>query len=116
MHLVFTHEQADFDAVASLWAAARLEPGSLAVLPHSLNRNVESYLDRYGDEFPFADPDDYHLQRSDRLTLVATQAPPSSELIDAGPAVRVIDHQPPESGLDPAWAVRSEPVGATSTI
>ena len=116
MHLVFTHEQADFDAVASLWAAARLEPGSIAVLPHALNRNVKSYLGRYRDRIPFARPEDYQLQRPAQLTLVATQTPPSSEWIDAGPAVRVIDRHPPESVLDPAWEVRSEPVGATSTL
>ncbi|MGH2620848.1 MAG: CBS domain-containing protein [Anaerolineales bacterium] len=116
MHLVFTHEQADFDAVASLWAAARLEPGSIAVLPHALNRNVESYLNRYGDRFAFANPDDFQLQMLDQLTLVATQAAPSTEMIEGGTVVRVIDRHPPEAGLDPAWSVRSELVGATSTL
>ena len=48
MHVILTHEQADFDAVASLWAASLLEPEALPVLPRRINRNVRGYLTLYG--------------------------------------------------------------------
>ena len=52
MHLILTHEQADFDALASLLAARILEPDSRAVLPHRANRNVRAFLTLYGEELP----------------------------------------------------------------
>ncbi len=38
--LILTHEQADFDAVASLWAAHRLYPAAIPVLQEQLYRAV----------------------------------------------------------------------------
>ena len=52
MHLILTHEQADFDALAALLAARLLEGDSRAVLPRRMNRNVQAFLTLYGDELP----------------------------------------------------------------
>jgi tRNA nucleotidyltransferase (CCA-adding enzyme) len=116
MHLVFTHEQADFDAIASLWAVFRLDPGAVPVLPSRLNPNVQRYLTRYAEQFSFADLRETNLQRLVRLTLVDAQTLPTIERINPRAAVRVIDHHPRTAGLDPAWSVQIEPVGATSTV
>jgi nanoRNase/pAp phosphatase (c-di-AMP/oligoRNAs hydrolase) len=40
LDLIVTHERADFDAIASLVAAALLFPEARPVLPRQLNRNV----------------------------------------------------------------------------
>ena len=53
MHLILSHEQADFDAVASLYAASLLYSEAAPVLPQQLNRNVRGYLTLYGENFPF---------------------------------------------------------------
>ena len=84
MHLVLSHEQADFDAVASLLAARLLESEALAVLPRRLNRNVKAFLDLYGD-----DP-----QLRARVTLVAfsRSAECPEFLREAGVECRRIDY------------------------
>ena len=53
MHLIMTHEQADFDAIASLLAAALLQEDAYALLPRRLNCNVRNFIDLYGGELPF---------------------------------------------------------------
>ncbi len=116
MHLVFTHERADFDAIASLWAFSRLEPEAVPVRPRTLNPNVHGYLTLYPEQFAFADLNELKFQGLDHLTVVDTQALPPVKQMDARTAVRVIDHHPPASGFDPGWSVRIEPVGATSTV
>jgi len=116
MHLVFTHEQADFDAIASLWAVPRLDPGAVPVLPSRLNPNVHRYLTLYGEHFSFADLKELKLQRLVQLTVVDTQSLPALELSNSRISVRVIDHHPRSGGLNPAWSVQIEPVGATSTL
>ena len=52
MHIIMTHEQADFDALASLVATAMLQPEAYAILPRRVNRNVRSFLELYGAELP----------------------------------------------------------------
>ncbi len=41
--VILTHENADFDAIAALVAAARLYPEAVAVLPRRVNRNVRHF-------------------------------------------------------------------------
>ena len=58
MHIILTHEQADFDALASLLGAHLLFENALPVLPRRMNRNVHAFLALYGVELPFVDPRD----------------------------------------------------------
>jgi len=116
MHLILTHEQADFDAVASLLAARLLDPEALAVLPRRLNRNVRAFLTLYGDGLPFIEFDDLPRRRIDRLTLVDTQSPVSVKGYRQRTQVHVIDHHPFDQGLDPSWTSHIEEVGATTTL
>ncbi|MEK6587493.1 MAG: CBS domain-containing protein [Chloroflexota bacterium] len=116
MHVILTHEQADFDAVASLWAASLLEPEALPVLPRRINRNVRGYLTLYGEHFSFDEAGDLRYRDLNRLTIVDTQAPASAKGLTSRTAVRLIDHHPRESGLDPSWSIQVEPVGATATL
>jgi tRNA nucleotidyltransferase (CCA-adding enzyme) len=41
--VILTHNNADFDAVASLLAASKLYPDSVPVLPPRQNRNVVDF-------------------------------------------------------------------------
>ena len=42
-----THDNADFDAVASCLAAHKLMPSALPVLPQRINRNVRHFMALY---------------------------------------------------------------------
>jgi len=94
MHIILTHEQADFDAIASLLGAHFLSPGSIPVLPRKLNRNVRAFLTLYGAELPFVDLRDLPSTPIDEITLVDTQSMATIKGVHAKTRVRVIDHHP----------------------
>jgi len=113
MHLILTHEQTDFDALASLYAASRLREGSLPVLPRRLNRNVRSFVTLYGVEFDFMDPRDLPSRKIKSVTLVDTQSLVTLKGMGSRMPVRVIDHHPLRAGLPDDWQVRIEEVGGS---
>jgi hypothetical protein len=53
MRIILTHEQADFDALASLLGAYLVDNTSFPVLPRKMNRNVRAFVTLYGAELPF---------------------------------------------------------------
>lgn len=116
MRLILTHEQADFDAVASLAAAALLDSEALAALPRKLNRNVRAFLTLYGDRLPFVEHRDLPRRRVDRMTIVDTQSPLSVKGFSDRTKVHVVDHHPRSSSLEPSWTTHIELVGATTTL
>ena len=111
-----THENADFDAVASLVAAELLYPGAVPVLPRRVNRNVREFLALYGAELPLARPDDLPRGRIRRAILVDTQSLTMLRGMDPDLLVHVIDHHELDQDLPPLWTVTGELLGATTTI
>ena len=116
MHLLLTHEQADFDAVAALYAARLLDPAAVGVLPRRLNRNLRAFLTLYGDRLPLIEFDDLRREAVERLTLVDTQVLPSVRGWSEGTAVHVVDHHPRSTASPPGWSTHIDEVGATTTI
>ena len=116
VHLICTHEQADFDAIASIWAAALLHPDATPVLPRRLNRNVRGFLTLYGDQFPFTEQGEVRTKKLDELTVVDSQHPVTLKGFGPKTRVSVIDHHPVEADLNPEWALQIESVGATATL
>ncbi len=116
MHLILTHEQADFDALASLLAARLLEPDSHAVLPNRANRNVRDYLALYGEELPLESIEELPRERVDRVTLVDTQAMPTVRGVGEYTRIHVVDHHPLHKPLAPGWTTAIEMVGAATTL
>ncbi len=116
MHLVCTHEQADFDAVASLLGVQLLDPEAMPVLPRRVNRNVRAFVTLYGDHLPFVEFDELPRSRVERLTVVDTQSSPSIKGVRADTKVHLIDHHPPSDDMDPTWTAHIEEVGATATL
>ena len=116
MHLILTHEQADFDALASLLAARILEPDSHAVLPHRANRNVRAFLTLYGEALPLDSMEDLPRDRVDRVTLVDTQTMPTIHGVGNHTRIHVVDHHPPHKPLAAGWTSAIELVGATTTL
>ena len=116
MQIILTHEQADFDALASLLGAALLFEDATPVLPRRINRNVLAFLSLYGSEVPFVHPKDLGSVAIDQVILVDTQAMVSLKGMQSHLSVRVIDHHPARPNLPLEWDVQSENLGATATI
>jgi tRNA nucleotidyltransferase (CCA-adding enzyme) len=116
MHLIVTHEQADFDALAASLAVSLLDSQAIPALPRRLNRNLRAYLTLYGDRLPFVEFDELPRQPIEHLTLVDTQTMVSLKGVGPETRVSVIDHHPPAQGLPEAWQVSVDEVGATTTL
>jgi tRNA nucleotidyltransferase (CCA-adding enzyme) len=116
MHIILTHEQADFDALASLLGAHLLNDSAIPVLPRRMNRNVSAFLALYGVELPFVDPRDLPGDSVDSVTLVDTQSMVSVKGMGPHTLVQVIDHHPKRDGLPDNWTVTSVEIGATTTL
>ncbi|WP_420629918.1 CBS domain-containing protein [Candidatus Leptofilum sp.] len=115
MRLILSHENADFDAVASQLAASKLTPDGVMILSRRLNRNVAQFLTLYWDAFRFVRPSDWRKRRVKDVLLVDTQSLNSVRGMVAQPTVHVIDHHTEETP-PAAWTAQVEPVGATTTL
>lgn len=115
MRLILTHEQADFDAIASLLGAYLLDDGSIPVLPRKLNRNVRSYITLYGAELPFMDASELPDQRIESVTLVDTQSLITLKGMGKTTHIRVMDHHPFRKDLPPGWEIINLNTGSTTT-
>lgn len=115
MHLVLTHEQADFDAIASSFGVCLLDSSAQAVLPRRINRNVRAFLTLYGKDLPFIEFADLKRQHLGAVTLVDTQTLPTVRGLVPQTHINVIDHHP-LGDMDESWSIHIEPLGATTTI
>lgn len=116
MRLILTHEQADFDALASLFAASHLDEGAVPVLPRRINRNVRSFVTLYGTDFSLVDPRDLPQKNVESVMLVDTQSLVTLKGMNAKTKVRVLDHHPLRPGLPDHWQVTIVEIGATTTL
>jgi len=116
MHIILTHEQADFDALASLLGAYLLNETALPLLPRRLNRNVRAFITLYGMELPFVEPQDLPDEPVNFVTMVDTQSRISVKGMGPKTQLQVIDHHPLREGLPEDWIVTTEKTGATATI
>jgi len=116
VEVVLTHENADFDAIASLVGAAKLFPASVPVLPRRINRNVLAFLALYGAELPLVGPDDLPGGRIHRALLVDTQSLTTLKGMTRDLQVDIIDHHGRDDGLPTAWTFSGDPIGATTTL
>ena len=121
MPIILTHTNTDFDALASLLAAARLYPDAVPVLVCTQNRNLRDFLALHKDELPFVRASDLTLRHIDGVILVDTQQMPPLEgklprLMRRSLPVTIIDHHPLEGELPPGGTYTGEPLGATTTL
>ncbi len=117
MLLILTHENADFDAVASQLAVHKLYPQGVPLLSWRVNRNVEQFLTLFWDTLPFMRPSDWQRKRIDRVILVDTQALPSVRGLRPDRAeVQVIDHHGHSEESDESWSYHTKSFGATTTL
>ncbi len=115
--LIFTHNNADFDAVASLMAMHRLDPTAVPVLPHRLRQNVRKFLTLYAGIMPAIQhselPDDLELTYA---YLVDTQKLHTIPHLKDTTPVHTIDHHQRREDLPPHYTTLIDEVGATTTL
>jgi tRNA nucleotidyltransferase (CCA-adding enzyme) len=116
MEVVTSHENTDFDGLASMLGAVKLYPKTIAVLPQRLNRNLQDFLALYWDELPFVRREELPRGRIKVLTLVDTQGIPSLKGLSADTEVRFIDHHPLERELEARMSFHSGDAGSTTTL
>ncbi len=118
MQVILTHENADFDAIASLLAAHKLYPNAKPVLPHRVNRNVQAFLGLYGSGLPFLTPETLSRgQHVKRVILVDTQK--ITHVRGMGKRINdvlIIDHHAPPDDLQEGWEFRGDTIGATTSL
>jgi len=116
MEIILTHENADFDALASLLAAAKLHPGAIPVLPRRLNRNLRDFLAIYGDEFPFVQPQDLPRRPVERAIVVDTQNFVPVKGMSPHTRIHIVDHHPLSVELKQGMSYSGGETGATVTM
>ncbi len=116
MHVILTHEQADFDAVAAELGAFLLNERALPILPRRMNRNVRSFITLYGAELPFIEARDIPPGSIRAITLVDTQALVTLKGMGQNTTVEVIDHHQPRADAPANWNVRTDKTGACTTL
>lgn len=121
MKWIVTHEQPDFDALASLALARRLHPDGRIALPGALSPEIRSCVRLYRDRLDPREADEAAREPFDELVVVdtadATRLGPFARRL-ANVGITVYDHHPPASAGDvlPAGRGVVDRVGATVTL
>lgn len=116
MRLILTHEQADFDAVASLLGKALTGKDDIGLLPRQMNRNVHDFMISHGSELPFPNSEKISLNKIEAITLVDTQSLITIKGVNKNTTVTVIDHHPLKQPLPVEWKFIDTGTGATTTF
>jgi tRNA nucleotidyltransferase (CCA-adding enzyme) len=116
MRVILTHEQADFDALASLLGVFLLDETARPVLPRRMNRNVRAFVTLYGAELPFIDARDLPQEGVESICLVDTQSMATIRGVGQATRVHIIDHHAQRGDLPAGWTITTEDVGATATL
>ncbi len=115
MEYILTHENADFDAIAGLLAAHKLNPDARPVLPAHLNQNVSRFITLYQNGLPFTSMIEARLETATRIILLDTQRM-TQKGVPANTPVHVIDHHTSSRQLPSHYTLLTESVGAVTTL
>ena len=119
MRLVVTHEQPDFDALASVALATVLYPGAVGAIAGQLEGNVDELLRLWRDHVPLVEAERVDLAEVTSLVVVDTadrgRLGRFAALIGRV-SVTVFDHHPDPTDPIPGAQGLREVVGATVTL
>lgn len=120
MELISSHNNLDFDSIASMLAAARLYPGAKLLLPDTAERNVREYLTLSGLRRRFILWGQVEPAAVTRVILVDVRQRkrlgPVRELAARGVPFHLWDHHPAGEDDLRGELERLEPLGATVTM
>jgi nanoRNase/pAp phosphatase (c-di-AMP/oligoRNAs hydrolase) len=120
MHIITTHKNTDFDGLASVIAGTILYPGSVGVIPKSVNNNVAQFLSTHKTAFNIVLPNEIDFENVTRLSVVDTdqwrrldrmQKLKKRQDIE----IYLWDHHQNGGDIEADWSCR-EKVGATVTL
>ncbi|WP_147802976.1 CBS domain-containing protein [Alkalicoccus halolimnae] len=118
MQVILSHNNLDFDALASMIAAGKLHPEAVPVLPSRATSEVEHFITIYKNIFPFLRPHECEWDNVESIILVDTsyidkQLPDRLHLL---PAI-IYDHHVDQVPDSPSITIyECEAVGATITL
>jgi tRNA nucleotidyltransferase (CCA-adding enzyme) len=114
---IFTHEYADFDALASLVAAHRLYPQARAVRPAHLSPNVARFVTYFSRTLTLVPWADIRGKALDRIILTDTRRIPHFRGLNAeGVPITVFDHHPAYATEHPYAELIHGQTGAVTTL
>jgi len=122
VEVITTHVNADFDALASMLAAAKLYPQAMLVFPGAQERNLRNfYVESVCYFYNFVKVKNVPFERVKRLILVDTRqkdriGPLARLLDDPEVEIHAYDHHPDSENDVKADFQRVETVGATVTL
>jgi tRNA nucleotidyltransferase (CCA-adding enzyme) len=117
VEIILTHQNADFDAIASMLGAYKLNPEAVPILPSRQHASVREFLALYRNGLPFIAWHDFKAhEKITHITLTDTY----NRLEIAGVATDtptvIIEHHTLERRLKPYETFISEAVGAATTL
>jgi tRNA nucleotidyltransferase (CCA-adding enzyme) len=128
MQIVVTHDGADFDALASAVAAAKLYPGAQVALGTRLGRDVRDFVALHKDRLPLMAAEDMDARADEVERVILVDVRRVSRLAHvprlrarmlatgSGLEVHVWDHHPASPDDVPAASEHVERVGSATTM
>lgn len=117
MKVILTHNNADFDAVASLLALHKIQPEAKPVLPKRINSNVARFLVLYASALPALHREDISRRVTiERAYVVDTENFEMVRGMNRETPVEIIDHHTPERDLPDHYHRIGDPTGANTTL
>ena len=120
MQIITTHQNTDFDALASLFAAAILYPESVVVMPTTVNPNVKAFLTIHKNVFNSVNVNDIDLSEVRRLIVVDVNSwrrLDQMKKLKSRDDLEVLlwDHHKDDGDIEADWKCHEE-IGATITL
>ncbi|MBU0482394.1 MAG: CBS domain-containing protein [Proteobacteria bacterium] len=121
MDVITTHQNADFDALASMIAASKLYPEAILAFSGSQEKNLRDYLSKSVHAYKFQRQKNLDISRITRLIVVDTRQPGRiGNFADCLKNPKVIlhlyDHHPDLPGDIRGDLEEIRPVGSTATV
>lgn len=120
MEIILTHKNSDFDAVASSFAASRIYPDAIPVLPVSINPNVRDFLSIHKKTFSYCSAKKFTF--SDEICRIIIVDTNSWSRIEKGKKFKklnaelhVWDHHQGTGDIDTPLGCRKE-IGAVASL
>jgi tRNA nucleotidyltransferase (CCA-adding enzyme) len=116
MHVILTHEQADFDAISAVLGAWLLNPEAMAVKPGRVNGNVASFLSLYSADLPFIEARQLPAHPIETITLVDTQSLVTLRGVNRNTRIIVYDHHQKRETVPDGWELHIDTTGSATTL
>lgn len=117
MEIILTHENADFDAVASMLGAYKLNPDAIPILPKTHHANVREFLTLYKNGLPFIAWHDFTDGASvKKVTITDTARRSDVRNMKENVPTLIFEHHPLKRELRPYETWAGDDVGAATTL